>query len=141
MSEEILQQEEVDPEAEDFKSDPRIEEPPDQELDEESLDEILAEDQLIEDEFLASDDEDEEEEEIDLTPEPSTELAAELNGASVDSSAESDDEIKATQDELKPVIEALLFVADEPLQFKQLCKILGDAPVEDVTSALGETGR
>jgi len=56
----------------------------------------------------------------------------------VDSSSADDDDIRATRDELKPVIEALLFVADEPLPFKQLCKVLGDAPEEDVTWALYE---
>src|SRR6266511_2006782 len=52
--------------------------------------------------------------------------------------SEADDEISATRDELKPVIEALLFVADEPLPFKQLCKILGDVPEEEVMWALSE---
>jgi segregation and condensation protein B len=61
-----------------------------------------------------------------------------LNGALEDSSGAGDDEISATRDELKPVIEALLFVADEPLPFKQLCKILGDVPEEDVMWALSE---
>src|SRR5437870_2436714 len=34
-------------------------------------------------------------------------------------------EITATHDELKPVIEALLFVSEEPLPAKQLVKVLG----------------
>jgi segregation and condensation protein B len=61
-----------------------------------------------------------------------------LNGTPEGSSDAGDDEISATRDELKPVIEALLFVADEPLPFKQLCKILGDVPEEDVMWALNE---
>lgn len=46
--------------------------------------------------------------------------------------------ITATREELKPVIESLLFVADEPLPFKQLCKVLGEVPEEDVRAALEE---
>jgi segregation and condensation protein B len=71
----------------------------------------------------------------ELSSEP---VAESLNGTSEDHSDADDDEIKATRDELKPVIEALLFVADEPLPFKQLCKILGDVPEEDVMWALSE---
>ncbi len=46
--------------------------------------------------------------------------------------------ITATRAELQPVIEALLFVADEPLTFKQLCKILGEVDEADVRTALDE---
>jgi segregation and condensation protein B len=120
----------------------------DDEFDEQALAEILAEDQLIEDEFLSSDaeegaEEDAEDEEsekvesIALEPDSAPAIGS-LNGTSEDSSDVGDDEIKATREELKPVIEALLFVADEPLPFKQLCKILGDIPEEDVMSALNE---
>ncbi len=49
-----------------------------------------------------------------------------------------EEQITATREELKPVIEALLFVADEPLPFKQLCKVLGEVPEEDVKAALEE---
>ncbi len=49
-----------------------------------------------------------------------------------------EEQITATSEELKPVIEALLFVADEPLPFKQLCKVLGDVPEEEVKTALEE---
>jgi segregation and condensation protein B len=123
----------------------------DERLDEQALAEILAEDELIGDEFLSSnaeggadDDSDEDSDEVlerieimasELSSEP---VAESLNGASEDHSDADDDEIKATRDELKPVIEALLFVADEPLPFKQLCKILGDVPEEDVMWALSE---
>ncbi len=49
-----------------------------------------------------------------------------------------EEQITATSEELKPVIEALLFVADEPLPFKQLCKVLGEVPEEEVQAALDE---
>lgn len=49
-----------------------------------------------------------------------------------------EEEITATRAELKPVIEALLFVADEPLPFKQLCKVLGEIPEAEVQAALTE---
>ncbi|MGH9800006.1 MAG: SMC-Scp complex subunit ScpB [Blastocatellia bacterium] len=52
--------------------------------------------------------------------------------------ATDEDQITATREELKPVIEALLFVTDEPLPFKQLCKVLGEVPEEDVQAALEE---
>jgi segregation and condensation protein B len=61
-----------------------------------------------------------------------------LNGTSGEAAGEDQDEIQATRDEVKPVIESLLFVADEPLPFKQLCKVLGDVPEEDVKLALEE---
>ncbi len=47
-------------------------------------------------------------------------------------------EVTATRAELKPVIEALLFVAEEPLPFKQICKVLGDVPEDDVRASLEE---
>jgi segregation and condensation protein B len=52
--------------------------------------------------------------------------------------AVADEPITATREELKPAIECLLFVADEPLPFKQLCKVLGDVSEEEVLWALGE---
>lgn len=55
-----------------------------------------------------------------------------------DTADAAEDQITATREELKPVIEALMFVADEPLPFKQLCKILGDVPEADVQAALEE---
>ncbi|HEY9436800.1 MAG TPA: SMC-Scp complex subunit ScpB [Blastocatellia bacterium] len=148
MIEENQEHEEAAPTAEDSparqapddQSDERPYEQLDEELDEQALAEILAEDELIEDEFLAPGDEDDDEEEVmAISPEPPSEPTAEsLNGTPEDSSDAGDDEISATRDELKPVIEALLFVADEPLPFKQLCKILGDVPEEDVMWALSE---
>jgi segregation and condensation protein B len=147
MIEENQEHEEAAPTAEDStalqapddQSDERPYEQLDEQLDEQALTEILAEDELIEDEFLAPGDEDDDEEVMAIALEPLSEPAVEsLNGAPEDSSDAGDDEIRATRDELKPVIEALLFVADEPLPFKQLCKILGDVPEEDVMWALSE---
>jgi segregation and condensation protein B len=148
MIEENQEHEEAAPPAEDStmsrrgddQSDERPYEQLDEQLDEQALAEILAEDELIEDDFLSPDAEDEAEDDfIDIETEPPSEPMTEsLNGTSEDSSDAGDDEISATRDELKPVIEALLFVADEPLQFKQLCKILGNVPEEDVMWALNE---
>jgi segregation and condensation protein B len=53
-------------------------------------------------------------------------------------SSELEEVITATRGELKPAVEAILFVADEPLPFKQLCKVLGDVNEEDVKAALDE---
>lgn len=61
---------------------------------------------------------------IDAAPE----VAADANSVA--------EEITATRAELQPVIEALLFVADEPLPFKQLCKVLGEISEADVQAAL-----
>jgi segregation and condensation protein B len=47
-------------------------------------------------------------------------------------------EITAARAEIKPVIEALLFVAEEPLPFKQLRKLLGGVAETDVRAALDE---
>jgi segregation and condensation protein B len=140
MIEENQEHEEAAPPAEDSQGDQRGDDQSDEQLDELALAEILAEDELIEDEFLSSDAEDEAAEEVMAiaTEQPSEPMTESLNGNSEDSSDAGDDEISATRDELKPVIEALLFVADEPLPFKQLCKILGDVPEEDVMWALSE---
>lgn len=46
--------------------------------------------------------------------------------------------ITASLAELKPAIEAILFVADEPVPFNQLCKILGDVNSADVYAAIVE---
>ncbi len=53
--------------------------------------------------------------------------------------AEFDDvEITASLAELKPAIEAILFVADEPVPFNQLCKVLGEVNSADVYATLVE---
>lgn len=53
--------------------------------------------------------------------------------------SETDDiEITASRAELKPAIEAILFVADEPVPFNQLCKILGDVNSADAYAAIVE---
>ena len=51
---------------------------------------------------------------------------------------EPDGEITAARDELKPAIEALLFVAEEPLPVKQFCKVLGGVNEDEVRAALVE---
>jgi segregation and condensation protein B len=76
------------------------------------------------------------------------ELAAELAAIEAIESAEAvaapeslgqtEEEITAARDEIKPAIEALLFVAEEPLQFKNLCKLLGDVSEDDVRAAIEE---
>ncbi len=63
-------------------------------------------------------------------PEIST-LKAEIDGGD-------EVEITASLAELKPAIEAVLFVADEPVPFNQLCKILGDVNAADVYAAIVE---
>lgn len=70
--------------------------------------------------------------EFDLEEDPgSDEAEVDLLGAA-------DEDVTATTDELKPVIEALLFVAEEPLAMKQLCKVLGGVPEPDVAATLAE---
>jgi segregation and condensation protein B len=68
---------------------------------------------------------DEELEAIGIDETPSTELSLE-------------DEITAAREEIKPAIESLLFVAEEPLPFKSLCKLLGEVSEDDVRAALDE---
>lgn len=47
-------------------------------------------------------------------------------------------EVTATLAELKPAIEAVLFVADEPVPFNHLCKVLGEVNSSDVYATLVE---
>jgi segregation and condensation protein B len=109
-------------------------------VDEQAIAEILAEDEMIEAEFLSFGEEEDaesvsiiasEENLAEIAVEPPPEFPSELPD-------EAEDDITATREELKPVIEALLFVADEPLPFKQLCKVLGHVSEEDVRAALDE---
>ena len=81
-----------------------------------------------------------ESEDAEETPEAESDDAEESAEPESDETFESapEEQITATREELKPVIEALLFVADEPLPFKQLCKVLGEVPEEDVKAALDE---
>ena len=81
----------------------------------------------------------EDEEEFDSLEEPSA-AAGLPNGLEIVISPEESEEevITAQRDELKPAIEALLFVAEDPLPFKQICRLLGDVPEEDVEAALKE---
>ncbi len=153
MSEERQQHEEAALAAEDLTEDLteglNDDSQSDEQIDGESLAEILAEDELIEDEFLSVGEEDAATERIriiasdetvaEADAEPRSESAREsLNGTFVEAATDDEDDIRATREELKPVIESLLFVADEPLPFKQLCKVLGDIPEEDVKAALEE---
>lgn len=63
-------------------------------------------------------------------------LAAQLEAE--DQTQSDDIDVTASLAELKPAIEAVLFVADEPLPFNQLCKILGDVNPKDVQATLNE---
>jgi segregation and condensation protein B len=72
------------------------------------------------------------------TPSVEESQLEELTERETGSTIEPEEEITATRGELKPVIEALLFVAEEPLPFKQICKVLGDVPGEEVNAALNE---
>lgn len=56
-------------------------------------------------------------------------------------SFEDEEEIRASRDERKPAIEALLFVAEEPLPVKQLAKLLGKIDEREVTETLAELAR
>jgi segregation and condensation protein B len=80
-----------------------------------------------------------------LLTEEEIELGDELDSLELDAAAfsaesvrQDDEEVTATRDEIKPAIEALLFVAEEPLPFKLLCKLLGEVSEEDVRAALDE---
>ncbi len=70
---------------------------------------------------------------------PGTDETVEVNGVvevDVADEGSTDESITATREEIKPVIECLLFVAEEPLPFKVICKVLGTVPEEDVQLAL-----
>lgn len=102
-----------------------------------------AEETPAEDEFpseldLAEDEIADDDELTEGTSEISEEAEDSETSQAVDSGGTPEEQITATSEELKPVIEALLFVADEPLPFKQLCKVLGEVPEEDVQAALEE---
>ena len=47
-----------------------------------------------------------------------------------------DDAINASREEIKPVIECLLFVAEEPLPLKVIGKVLGTVPEEEIQQAI-----
>lgn len=111
----------------------------------ESADEQLSEENEFPTELDLADDSTDESEALqiivlDENLSPETDSNDENSEVSENGSVEEkdDDQITATSEELKPVIEALLFVADEPLPFKQLCKVLGDVPEQDVQAALDE---
>ncbi|MFZ4985560.1 MAG: SMC-Scp complex subunit ScpB [Blastocatellia bacterium] len=62
-------------------------------------------------------------------------LPGQLDGTEAETETP-DDSISATREEIKPVIESLLFVAEEPLPLKVICKVLGIVPEEEVQQAL-----
>ncbi|MEP7343422.1 MAG: SMC-Scp complex subunit ScpB [Acidobacteriota bacterium] len=165
MNEEIKQPdaEEVENNPEETATEPQVEdilpeEPLPEEQDEPFADVELPDDEpTVEDEFpseldlgddeadsetegetiriIASDEAvalDGDEQPIQTVTEATTESAAEATGEP----EAAEEQITATREELKPAIEALLFVADEPLPFKQLCKVMGDVREEDVLAAL-----
>jgi segregation and condensation protein B len=74
----------------------------------------------------------EEADRLEELPASDTEAAAE---------AESEGEFQATHAELKPAIEAILYVAEEPLPAKQMAKILGGVEEKDVVAAVEELVR
>ena len=119
-----------------------IKEEPNDELIEELIAEAEAiEEAMAEEEFPAEieldDDSTEESETIRIIAYDES-LSPEAETSETAPEEKDEDQITATREELKPVIEALLFVADEPLPFKQLCKVLGEVPDEDVQVALDE---
>ncbi|MCW5969594.1 MAG: SMC-Scp complex subunit ScpB [Blastocatellales bacterium] len=61
------------------------------------------------------------------------------NGDAISNEAEED--IQASRDERKPAVEALLFVAEEPLPVKQLAKLLGKIDEREVLETLTELSR
>lgn len=64
---------------------------------------------------------------------------AEVVDATANLPAQADDvEVTASLAELRPAIEAVLFVADEPVPFNLLCKVLGDVNSADVQTTLVE---
>ena len=63
-----------------------------------------------------------------------TEIEAEVE-------AEAEGEFQATHAELKPAIEAILYVAEEPLPCKQMAKILGGVEEKEVVAAIEELMR
>lgn len=65
-------------------------------------------------------------------------LAAEGVSTEIEIQTDDDIEITASAAELGGILEAILFVADEPLPFAQICKILGDLDVEIVKTALAD---
>lgn len=143
MSEEKQQHEEnaiaEEEPKDDWQDEERVDDQTDEPVDEQAIAEILAEDEMIEDEFLSfGEEEDAESIRIIASDENLAEIAVAPQEFPSELPDEAEDDITATREELKPVIEALLFVADEPLPFKQLCKILGDVPEEDVRAALDE---
>ncbi len=105
----------------------------DQPLSDDVIDDLVAEGEAEEAELIgiiASD------ENLSLEINEATDQIISESSAQIDAAPE--DQITATREELKSVIESLLFVADEPLPFKQLHKVLGDVSEDDMQSTLDE---
>ncbi len=115
--------------------------PEESSIEESSVEEISVVDEAVEENEFPTE-LDLTEEEITDEEEPTADDAESSDESETEEAADTadaaEDQITATREELKPVIEALMFVADEPLPFKQLCKILGDVPEADVQAALEE---
>ncbi|MEP7273950.1 MAG: SMC-Scp complex subunit ScpB, partial [Acidobacteriota bacterium] len=71
-------------------------------------------------------------------PSDTDEVSFSDEGSAGDEVMEPEEDVIASSAELKPAIEALLFVAEEPLSLKQLCKILGRVDEDEVRDTLAE---
>jgi segregation and condensation protein B len=78
----------------------------------------------------------EEADKLEELPASETETEAETSAE-----AEPEGEFQATHAELKPAIEAILYVAEEPLPPKQMAKILGGVDEKDVVAAIEDLVR
>ncbi len=75
---------------------------------------------------------------IPETDESIDELAEQLESTIAAEAIDDDEVITVSLAELKPAIEAVLFVADEPLPLSAMVKILGDIDPKDLKQALEE---
>ena len=75
---------------------------------------------------------------IPETDESIDELAEQLESTIAAEAIDEDEVITVSLAELKPAIEAVLFVADEPLSLAAMVKILGDIDAKDLKQALEE---
>ncbi len=79
-----------------------------------------------------------EEDEIPDLDESIDDLAEQLETTIAAEAIDDDEVITVSLSDLKPAIEAVLFVADEPLPLGAMGKILGDIDVKDLKQALAE---
>ena len=75
---------------------------------------------------------------IPETDESIDELAEQLESTIAAEAIDEDEVITVSLAELKPAIESVLFVADEPLPLSAMVKILGDIDAKDLKQALEE---